>query len=335
MDPVRTFRPNFEGEVDIKTELINICLTANADDLDPDQTDSLLHGLIVKTYGTEDDFEHLAERQESLEDEVARLDQEIESVKDLPKTIQTYETDIKNFDNYIEEMRAHYKANEQTLESLEKDSNEKLLAIKKLEEQKRQLKRLVEEQEFGLEEAVLSRERKQQIEEEIKQECGIIDDIKKSIRGQRLDCNKLEDTIKKMHSDLDSFLTAIRDLVDSPVMYNYSAQLKELLSHRDWNRVLDGLKNLNSGDTHGTNINELNELFSHRVHELKIAIVQQLSSLQGCVALAEQQKLNDLELMIEEREKQLDNNARHISQLMSEMETQRKVSHYFPIIADN
>ena len=334
MDPIRTFRPNFEGEVDIKTELINICLTANADDLDPDQTESLLHGLIVKTYGTEDDYEHLVERQEGLEEEVRRLDEEIQSVKDLPKTIQTYETDIKNFDNYIAEMRAHFKANEQTLESLERDFNDKLVAIKKLEEQKRQLKCLVEEQEFGIEEAVLARERKQQIEDDIKQECGIIDDIKKSIRGGRLDCNKLEDTIKKMHSDLDSFINAIRDLVDSPVMFNYSASLKELLTHRAWSQILSGLRNI-SGETGGTNINELNELFSHRVHELKIAIVQQLSSLQGCVALAEQQKLNDFELMIEEKEKQLKNNEKQISQLMSEMETQRKVSHYFPIIANN
>lgn len=328
MDPIRTFRPNFEGEVDIRTELINICLTANAEDLDSDQTDNLLQSLIVKSFGTEENFEQLVDQQQGLEEEVRRLDSQITEIEDLPQNIYKYETDIKNYEKYIDEMRAHYKTNEETLETLEKDYNEKVSTIKKLEEQRKQIKCFIEEQAFGIEEAVLAKERKQQIEDEIKQECGIGDDIKKSIRGSRLDCNKLEDTLRKMHSDMDSFITAIRDLVDSPVMSSYSATLKGLLSHSDWGHILDGLKNMKT-ETNGSDISELNELFSHRVHELKIAIVQQLSSLQGCVALAEQQKLNELSLMIEEREKQMKNNEKQISQLMSDVETQRKVSHYY------
>ena len=327
MDPIRTFYPNFEGETDIKTELIGLCLRTNAEELDTDQVDAQLKELVVKTYGTEDDFEQMVDEQEALEQEIRRLDEEIQQIKDLPNSIQVYHSDIKNYDQYMNEMKAHHKSNEEILETIEKELTQKLTEIQKYDEIKSKLIDKVEEQEFGIEEAVLERERKQQLEDEIKQEFAIIDEIKKSIRVSRLECNKYEDIIKKMHSDLDSFITAMTDMVDSPVMSNYSSTLKELLSNKQWMQILNELKNINE-ETNGTDIIELEKLFSKRVNELKIAIVQQLSSLKGCVTLAEQQKLNELNLLIEEKEKQMKQNDKKISQLMSDLENTRKVCYF-------
>ncbi|CAG2112950.1 unnamed protein product, partial [Medioppia subpectinata] len=356
MDPIRSFFPNFEGEIDVRTELIRLCLRANDEGFEGDQLDACLHDLVVKTYGTEDDFEQMMDESEALEQEVQRLDEEIQQIRELPQTIQTYDADIKSYDNYMTEMTAHRNQNQtinwmkrsnrsvncrkpyrhmtrtsthrnqnQTiLESLEKDCNEKMASIKKLEEQRKCLKSRVEEQEFGIEEAVLAKERKQQLEDEIKQEFGIIDDIRKGIRSTRLECSKYEDVIKKMHSDLDSFIAAMADLVDSPVMASYSSTLRHLIQSPEWMEILTALKNIKTGETTGASVSELEKLFSHKVHELKIAIVQQLSSLQGSVSLTEQQKLNEFNLVINEKEKQLKQNEKIVAQLMSDMENQRK-----------
>ncbi|CAG2162253.1 unnamed protein product [Oppiella nova] len=315
---------NFEGEIDIKSELIRLCLRVNDEGVDDEQVDSYLQDLVVKTYGTEDDYEQLIDESEGLEREVQRLDEEIQQIRDLPQTLQTYEADIKSYDNYMTEMRSHHNQNQTTLESLQKEYSEKMAAIKKLEEQRKCLKCKVEEQEFGIEEAVLARERKQQLSDEIKQEYGVIDELKKGIRSARLDCSKYEDIIKKMHSDLDSFITAMADLVDSPVMAGYSAGLRQLIQCPEWRQILSALIGITNGETSGTTVNELEKLFSHKVHELKIAIIQQLSALQGSVSLTEHQKLNEFNLLINEKEKQLKLNEKLVAQLMSQMETQRK-----------
>ncbi|XP_054167989.1 kinetochore protein NDC80 homolog [Oppia nitens] len=329
MDPIRTFYPNFEGEIDIKTRLVKLCLSSNAEEADDEQIDQNLQELLVDTYGTEDDYQKLVDESEALSDEIKRLDNEIETIKNLPQTIQTYESDIKAQEEYLEALKMHQKEKENEFETNEKKIEDKKDDIKKLEQQRKHLKNQVEEQAFGIEEAALARERKQQLEEEIKQEVGIIEEIKKSIRGARLERSKCEDTLKKMHSDLDSFITAMRDLIDSPAMTNYSVTLKRHLQSHEWSDILSTLDNLKTGEASGSDINELEKFFSHKVHELKIAIIQQLSSLQGSVTLTEQQKLNELNLLIEEKEKQYFENQKSIQNLMSEIEVQQKeqVSH--------
>jgi len=108
-----------------------------------------------------------------------------------------------------------------------------LETLKKFEEQKKLLKFEVSEQEFGIEEAQLAKDRKQQLEEEIKQEIMIIDEIKKSIRATKLECSKYEDILKKMFCDMESFINAMTDLVNSQVITNYTSDLKELLDNEE------------------------------------------------------------------------------------------------------
>jgi SMC interacting uncharacterized protein involved in chromosome segregation len=328
MDPIRTFYPNFDGEIDVNYELIKLCLSS-ADATDSSDVDELvinqLKALVTKTYGTEDDYGKLIDEQEKLEQELERLDDEIVQIRDLPQTIQTYQSDIKGYENYILEMEAHNKSNHNLLLNLNKELDEKTALLKKLEDQKKQLKFQVNEQEFGVEEAELARDRKQQLEEEIKQEILIIEEIKKSIRATKLECSKYEDILKKMYNDFESFINAMTDLVNSPVMSNYTPKLKELLNNDEWNTILDSLQDLKSSETNGYKINEFEKLFSAKVHELKIVIVEQLSSLQGSVTLTEQQKLTELILLVEEKEKLMKNYEIQVQTLMTEMENSRKV----------
>jgi hypothetical protein len=164
------------------------------------------------------------------------------------------------------------------------------------------------------------------LEEEIKQEIMIIDEIKKSIRATKLECSKYEDILKKMFCDMESFINAMTDLVNSQVISNYTSNLKELLNNEEWMQILNSLQDLKVGETNDTNVNDLEKLFSAKVHELKIAIVEQLSSLQGSKTLTEQQKLNEFNLLIEEKEKQMKNYENEVQTLMTEMENNRKVS---------
>jgi len=78
----------------------------------------------------------LIDEQEKLEEELQRLDDEMAQNKDIPNAIQTYQSDIKNFENYINETQAHNKSNEELLESLEKELNDKLEILQKFEEKK-------------------------------------------------------------------------------------------------------------------------------------------------------------------------------------------------------
>jgi len=56
MDPVRTFYPNFDGQIDSRYELIKLCLSSadatDGTDVD-EQIESQLKELLTKTYDTE------------------------------------------------------------------------------------------------------------------------------------------------------------------------------------------------------------------------------------------------------------------------------------------
>lgn len=299
-------------------EILKLCLTSDKD------LDELMDDLEQRRYGTKEEFDILLKEREKLEREVQEYDDEISKIENFPKTIQSYEVDSNKFDAYIENMEKYILSNSESLKQLSTELTKMNDEIRSHEEKKRNLEDVVKEQEFGMDEVVWARDRQKQLDDEIYSEKDAIEDLKKNIRMLKLESTKFDDVLKRIHIDANTWMSSLQDLIVSPGISCYVGPLVEILQRAESQDLCRFFASGHDGEI--VTCKEERESFSKFVHDVKMAVVEQMSALKGSVKTTEQQKLDELDVDMETAENRARSLLEKADEFKVQLDSERKVS---------
>ncbi|KAI1292334.1 Kinetochore protein NDC80 -like protein [Halotydeus destructor] len=309
---------SFDDEINSTSEIFKLIVTTTGGEAD---TDELLENLALKRFGTKEEFEQLNSELEQLEQEVQAQEEEIEKIQALPETIVAYKKDMARYDEYIANMEAHIANNEETLSQLVKEYREKKEMFDATKKNRDELLIQVKDQQFGLEEVEWARDRQRLLEDEIRNEELAIEDLKKNIRIIKLELTKSEDTLNKMFHDAGSWIHSLKDILCSPSISQYVGTLQTILNKSEVNELCNYFSEDSASDK--TN-KKMRSLFSKIINETKMAILEQLTGLEGIVRTTEQQKLIDIDMSLKDLEESNLKIQSKTGELSSQMEEIRR-----------
>ena len=302
--------------MNINSELFNICIEPTIDQ------NEAMDELIQHQFGTQEELEQLIVEQEQLEQEVHDLNEEIEKLNSIPEHVAEGQKDLQRFEEYLAKMQSHIQSHEEQLEQLRKDFEEKSNICKEVKGKRNELISQINDQDFGVDDLELARNRKDIFEDEIKKEENSIEELKKTIRTCKLELTKGDDALSSLRNDAAAWLSNLNSSVSTHSISEYISSVKAVLQSKATTDLIDYFS---SNQSIAEN-KAIRDLFSNHVHLIKCSVLEQLEALDGVMKTNEIQKINEVDIQLNDREETNQKLKNEVDELNSRLKELREVS---------
>lgn len=333
LDPSRIMFCRFDNDLEIdpavKQNTIDRRLLEMAITLNPDDAETrgqALDQLAQSKYADESELDRLREECEKLERDIAQQEEEIKEIEELPEAIDVYKRDILQYETYIKEMEERIETVESVIKQIEEEIVGKEESLQQLKEEEINLKNLIKTQMTDVDQIEMARERQKQLEEEIKSEKGVIERKKNEKLKAGSELAMAVSSLKRMQEDALSLFDQVSTGISMKATAQYLKPLIEFVSNKDTQDLIDSLKFRPDPET-GTGLNDrskkIRQQFVEMANYIKSELKKQSLAIDGELKTKDDQLLEEIERMIEEQTKRIQELEVLIDQLRTELSEQR------------
>lgn len=282
--------------------------------------------MVDKKYGTEEELHQIENQINEHEKRNEELNKEVEYINSLPDIIEEYKIKVGKIDEYLGKIQDYINKIKNNIIDYSVENDEKENSLKELKRKENELKSQLAKFNLDSTSVKLNEDRKHHLIGLIEKEQNETKKLKKEMQRLKSLEFDLFDKLKCMLDEVSYNVKAVKTLTNVPLFNDYIEEVQYTLQESVWDDTISSFTEHNMTTTMDfIKLKEDIQLFAHNTNRLKASLVHNLKHLEGTYTIVFKHKLQELSLLIEEKEERIKCKEAEIESLINELNLQREV----------